>query len=133
MIMIYWFYIPVSCWTQVILVALHQFHQVEEMHDLLLFSCSVRLFVTPWTTACHAPLAMGFPRQEYWRGLPFPSPDLPNWRIKPASPALQADSLPLSHLGILLDGWLYQFYFLFSNLNFFFSFLIVLVRTSNTE
>ena len=90
------------------------------MHDLLLFSCSVRLFVTLWTAACHAPLAMGFPRQEYWRRLPFPSPDLPNWRIKPASPALQADSLPLNHLGILLDGWLYQFYFLFSNLNFFF-------------
>ena len=37
---------------------------------------------------------MGFPRQEYWRGLPFPSPgDLPNSAIKPGSPAMQADSL----------------------------------------
>ena len=47
-----------------------------------------------------APLSMGFPRQEYWSGLPFPSPgDLPNPGIKPASPALQVDSLLLSHLG----------------------------------
>ena len=39
----------------------------------------VGLFVTPWTVAYHAPLSMGFSRQEYWSGLPFPSPeDLPN-------------------------------------------------------
>ena len=48
-------------------------------------------------------LSMGFPRQEYWHGLlglPFPSPGgLPNPGIEPASPALQADSLPLSHQG----------------------------------
>ena len=38
---------------------------------------------------CHVPLSMGFPRQEYWSGLPFPSPgDLPNPEMKPASPAL---------------------------------------------
>ena len=44
-------------------------------------SC-VQLFVTPWTTACQAPLSMGFPRQESWSRLPFPSPgDLPNPRI----------------------------------------------------
>ena len=50
---------------------------------------------TPWTVACQAPLSMGFSRQEYWSGLPFPSPgNLPNPRIKPRSPALQADSLP---------------------------------------
>ena len=42
-----------------------------------------------------SPLSMGFSRQEYWSALPFPSPgDLPNPRIKPRSPALQADSLP---------------------------------------
>ena len=42
-----------------------------------MLSC-VRLFATPWTVACQAPLSMGFPRQEYWSGLPFPSPgDLP--------------------------------------------------------
>ena len=42
----------------------------------------VQLFVTQWTVACQAPLSMGFPRQKYWRGLPFPSPgDLsdPRW------------------------------------------------------
>ena len=48
---------------------------------------------TPWTIAHQAPLSMGFPRQEYWSGLPFPSPgDLPNPGTKPVSPALQADS-----------------------------------------
>ena len=36
-------------------------------------SC-VQLFVTPWTVACQAALSMGFPKQEYWSGLPFPSP-----------------------------------------------------------
>ena len=55
----------------------------------------VWLFETPWTAACQAPLSMGFPKQKYWSGLPFPSPgDVPNPGIKPESPALQADSLP---------------------------------------
>ena len=50
---------------------------------------------TPWTVACQAPLSMGFSRQEYWSGLPFPSPgDLPDPGIEPGSPALQADSVP---------------------------------------
>ena len=54
----------------------------------------VRLFATPWTVAHQAPPSMGFSRQEYWSGLPFPSPgDLPNAGIKPRSPALQADAL----------------------------------------
>ena len=68
----------------------------------LLFSqlSHVQLFVTPWTVACQAPLSIGFSRQEYWSGLPFPYPrDLPNSRIEPASFAWQMDSLPLSHLG----------------------------------
>ena len=52
-------------------------------------------FATPWTVACQAPPSMGFPRQEYWSGLPFPSPrDFPDPGIEPRSPALQADSLP---------------------------------------
>ena len=56
-------------------------------------------FVTPWTVAHQAPLSMGFLRQEYWSGLPFPSPgDLANPGTEPTSPALQADSLPPSHL-----------------------------------
>ena len=49
--------------------------------------------VTPWTVARQVPLSMEFPRQEYWSGLPFPSPgDLPDTEIKPMSSALQADS-----------------------------------------
>ena len=55
----------------------------------------VRLFATPWTVAYKAPLSMEFSGQEYWSGLPFPSPgDLPNPGIEPGSPALQADALP---------------------------------------
>ena len=54
----------------------------------------VRLFATPWTVAYQAPLSMGFSRQEYWSGLPFPSPgDLPNPGIEPGSPALQTNAL----------------------------------------
>ena len=56
-------------------------------------SC-VRLLATPWTVAYQAPLSMGFSRQEYWSGLPFPSPgDLPDPGIEPRFPALQGDSL----------------------------------------
>ena len=54
----------------------------------------VQLCATPETTANQAPLSLGFSRQEYWTGLPFPSPgDLPNPGIKPRFPALRADSL----------------------------------------
>ena len=50
--------------------------------------------MTPWTAAHQAPLSMGFFRQGYWNGLPFPFPgDLPDPGIEPGSPALQADSL----------------------------------------
>ena len=55
----------------------------------------VQLFVTPWTVAHQAPLSMGFSRQEYWSGLPFPSPrDLPDPGIEHRSLILQADALP---------------------------------------
>ena len=55
----------------------------------------VRLFATPWTIAYQAPPSMGFSRQEYWSGLPFPSPrDLPNPGIELRSPTLQSDALP---------------------------------------
>ena len=58
-----------------------------------LLSC-VQLFAIPWTVAYQAPPSMGFSRQEYWSGLPFPSPgDLPDPGIEPGSPALQADVL----------------------------------------
>ena len=54
----------------------------------------VRLFATPWTVAYQASPSMGFSRQEYQSGLPFPSPaDLPNPGIEPGSPTLQADAL----------------------------------------
>ena len=57
-------------------------------------SC-VQLFVTPWTVAHQAPPSMECFRQEYWSGLPFPSPgDLSDQGIEPGSPALQADALP---------------------------------------
>ena len=55
----------------------------------------VQLFATAWTVAHQAPPSMEFSRQEYWSGLPFPSPgDLPNPGIEPGSPALWADTLP---------------------------------------
>ena len=54
----------------------------------------VQLFGTPWTIAYQASPSMGFSRQEYWSGLPFPSPgDLPDPGIQPGFPALQADAL----------------------------------------
>ena len=67
---------------------------------LLLLSCfsRVQLCTTLWTVARQAPPSMEFSRQEYWSGLPCPPPgDLPSPGIKSGSPALQADSLPLSH------------------------------------
>ena len=58
---------------------------------------------TPWTVACQAPLSVIFPRQAYWSGLPFPSPeDLPYSGIEPispVSPGLQVDSLQLGLWG----------------------------------
>ena len=69
------------------------------MHAYLVVSNS---FATPQTVARQTPLSMGFPRQECWSGLPFPSAgDLPDPKIKPVSPAWQMNSLPLSHQGSL--------------------------------
>ena len=60
--------------------------------------CHVQLSATLWTVDCQVPLSMGFSRQEYWSGLPCPTlGDLPDPGIEPispASPTLQADSLP---------------------------------------
>ena len=72
----------------------------------------VQLFSTPWTVAHQAPPSMGFSRQEYWSGLPIPSPrDLPDPGIESRSPALQADALtseppgkPKSPLNLLLTN-----------------------------
>ena len=66
-----------------------------------------QLFATPWTVAYQAPPSMGFSRQKYWSGLPFPSPGyLPNRGIEPRSPTLQADTLlsePSGTLGKILE------------------------------
>ena len=60
-------------------------------------------FATPWAIARQAAISIGFHRQEYWSGLLFPSPgDRPNSGMEPTPPALQVDSLPPSHLGILI-------------------------------
>ena len=65
----------------------------------------VELFVTPWTVAYQAPPSMGFSRQEYWNGLPFPSPaDLPDSGIEPGFPALEADALTSEPPGKHLKG-----------------------------
>ena len=61
--------------------------------DLVGKSCPA--LPTPWTVHCQALLSVGFPRQEYWSGLPFPSPgDLPDPEIEPWSSSLQAAILP---------------------------------------
>ena len=66
----------------------------HEVKSLILTLCD------PMTVAYQAPPSMGFPRQKYWSGLPFPSPgDLPNPGIEPGSPTLQADTLPSEPLG----------------------------------
>ena len=72
----------------------------------------VRLFATPWTIAYQPSPSMGFSRQEYWSGLPFPSPgDLPDPGIEPGSPALEADALtseppgkPMTNLDCILKS-----------------------------
>ena len=82
-------------------LSIHRLHACRHAQSL-----QVWLFAPLWTVACHVPLSMEFSRQEYWSGLPCPlSGDLPDSGIKPASPvspALQADSPPLSHRGIHL-------------------------------
>jgi len=76
-------------------------------HQCMCTSCElscfspVRLFPTPWTVACQASLSMGFSRRQYWSGLPCPPPgdlsDPGTEPMSPVAPALQVDSLPLSH------------------------------------
>ena len=75
-----------------------QFVSVFDGNDLVSELCPT--LATAWTIAHHAPLSMGFSKQKYQSGFPVPSPgDLPDPEIEPTSPALQADSLPLSHQG----------------------------------
>ena len=66
-------------------------------------------FMNPWTIVLQAPLSMEFFRQEYWSGLPFPTPgDLPDPEMKPRSPALQADSLPSEALCVKFHSLLFS-------------------------
>ena len=75
-------------------------HPTLSLLFLVLVSKLCPALVTPQTVAYQAPLSLGFPRQEYWSGLPLPSPgDLPDSGILILLPALQADSLQVSHLG----------------------------------
>ena len=79
--------------------------QIYLLIILLSHFSHVQLFVTPWTVACQAPLSMEFSRQEYWNGLPFPSPgDLLDPGIKPRFPILQADSLLSEPSGTFLSN-----------------------------
>ena len=67
-------------------------HTLLEGEGEIAHSCPT--LATPWTVAYQASPSMGFSRQEYWSGLPFPSPgDLPDLGIEPRSPALEADAL----------------------------------------
>ena len=85
----------------------------------------VQLIAAPWTVTCQASLFMELPRQEYLSGLLFPSPeDLPDPKIKPWSPALQTNSLPLSHQGSSMIKSLFKtIAFLANILKFTYSFL----------
>ena len=70
------------------------------LHFVLSFFSLVWLFATPWTVACQASLSMGSFRQEYWNGLPLPSPgDLPNPGIEPTTLMSPVGSLPLAPPG----------------------------------
>ena len=65
--------------------------------------------VTPWTVGPQVPFSIGFPRQEYWSRLPFPSPgELPDPGIKLMSPASPGMFLPLSHQGRHISGTVSQ-------------------------
>ena len=84
----------VSEWMLVVAIWWHD--TLDCLHAKLL--PHARLFATLWTVARQAPLSVGFSRQEYWSGLPFPSPGhLLDSGNEPVSPVLQADSLPLIH------------------------------------
>ena len=67
---------------------------IQPLYSEVKLLSRVQLFVTPWTVAYQGPPSTGFSRQEYWSGLPFPSPGhLPDPGIKPRSPTFQADTL----------------------------------------
>ena len=74
---------------------------VSKSHSVMSYSCD------PMDCSCQAPLSVEFSRQEYWSGLPFPSPrDLINPGIELSFPAFQADSLPYEPPGRPLEGFI---------------------------
>ena len=90
------------------------------------FSC-VQLFVTPWTIACQAPLSMGFSRQEYWSGLPFPPPrDLPHPGIEPESHVSCIDRWIPSHYHHL-GYFIYIYIYILRNQSFLVALLLLLL------
>ena len=81
--------IPTTC-TNIDMCALHIYTHIRASAV-----SHVQLCAALWTVVCQSPLSMGFSRQEYWSGEPFPSPgDLSSSGMEPGAPALQADSLP---------------------------------------
>ena len=95
--------------------------QVKPSGGAGLITTSCLTLVTPWTVSHHDPLSTGFPRQEYWSGLPFPFlGSLPDPGIKPTSPVSppwQEDSLPLSHLGSPIPGYYWSTKLKYSRMN----------------
>ena len=93
---------------------------------VLVAQSHIWLFATTWTVAHQAPLSTGFSRPEYWSGLPFPSPGvLPDPGIEIRSPALQTDSLPLSHWG---SHFIYLFFIKFCFIYFWLWWVFVAAR-----
>ena len=82
----------------------------EALDSLEGISCSVvSTSVTPWTVAHQGPLSIGFPRQEYWSGLPFlPPGDLPKAGIEPVSPALAGGFFTTELPGKLMFGYIFK-------------------------
>ena len=89
----------------------------------------VQLFATPWTVARQAPLSMGFPRREYWSGLPFPSPgDLLDPGIQPASPSLAGGFFTTEPLGKPYNWEYHIFYIIFIG-----SYLVLFLSIKNID
>ena len=105
--------------------SVHQYHFSRFHIYTCVCACfsHVRLFATQWTVVLLAPLSAGFSRKKHWSRLPCSPPgDLPNPKIKPTSsvaPALQADSLPLSHQGspLYIHILIYIIFFLWLRYN----------------
>ena len=73
----------------------HQSYWIRKKEKKVKLLSRTLLFAAPWTVGHQASPSLGFSRQEYWSGLPFPSPgNLPHPGIKPRSPTLQTDTLP---------------------------------------